>query len=229
MDVILTSVYSALFSITSIFLLIYFKRLRDINLEYIKLRRTFEDIIFSFNKDLQKIERQIQEITKRVEDIGRRKDEGDILFAELKGKLEDLISFKESVATEIERLKEKIEKLSAKCNEIEVKIENLRAADDRKLRFYEEKPAESFPTRFMERNKALTSLTATELKVLEILAEEGEKTVPEIKERIGLTREHTARLMKSLYERGYVERRDNKIPFVYRLAKEMEEIIRKKE
>lgn len=229
MDIILISVYTALFTITSISLLLYFKRFRSISLEYIKMRRTFEDMIFSFNKDLQKIEERIQELMRRL-DAGPRKDEIDVLFADLKGKLEDLISYKERISAEIERLKEDIEKLSTKCNEIEVKMGNLKeAASNRKLVFHEDKSAESFLPRFVERNKALTSLTATELKVLEILAEEGEKTVPEIKERIGLTREHTARLMKSLYERGYVERRDDKIPYVYRLAKEMEEIIKKKE
>lgn len=223
MDMILASVYAALFTVTSIFLLIYFKRLRSINLEYMKLKRTFEDIIFSFNRDLKKIEEKIHDLMKKVE-------VEDTLFTELKGKLEDLISYKEKIAADIERLRGEIEKVSVKYSEIDEKIESLRkATSEKKLRFYEERPSENFQPRLVEGDKALASLTATELKVLEILAEEGEKTVPEIRERIGLTREHTARLMKSLYERGYVERRTDTVPFVYRLAKEMEEIIRKKE
>ncbi|MEM0049115.1 MAG: helix-turn-helix domain-containing protein [Candidatus Bathyarchaeia archaeon] len=223
MDTILISIYAALFTITSIFLLIYFKRLRSINLEYMKLKRTFEDIIFSFNGDLKKIEEKIHELMKKV-------DTEDALFVELRGKVEDLLSYKEKIAADIERLKGEIEKVSAKHSEIDEKIEDLRrTTSDRKLRFYEERPSENLQPKLVGENRALASLTATELKVLEILAEEGEKTVPEIKERIGLTREHTARLMKSLYERGYVERRTNTIPFVYRLAREMEEIIRKKE
>lgn len=223
MDTILISIYAALFTITSIFLLIYFKRLRSINLEYMKLKRTFEDIVFSFNGDLKKIEEKIHELMKKV-------DTEDALFVELRGKVEDLLSYKEKIAADIERLKGEIEKVSAKHSEIDEKIEDLRrTTSDRKLRFYEERPSENLQPKLVGENRALASLTATELKVLEILAEEGEKTVPEIKERIGLTREHTARLMKSLYERGYVERRTNTIPFVYRLAREMEEIIRKKE
>ncbi|MBS7605240.1 MAG: helix-turn-helix domain-containing protein [Candidatus Bathyarchaeia archaeon] len=223
MDTILISIYAALFTITSIFLLIYFKRLRSINLEYMKLKKTFEDIVFSFNGDLKKIEEKIHELMKKV-------DTEDALFVELMGKVEDLFSYKEKIAADIERLKGEIEKVSAKHSELDEKIEDLRkTTSDRKLRFYEERPSENLQPKLVGENRALASLTATELKVLEILAEEGEKTVPEIKERIGLTREHTARLMKSLYERGYVERRTNTIPFVYRLAREMEEIIRKKE
>ena len=77
----------------------------------------------------------------------------------------------------------------------------------------------------LKREKALAPLTPTELRVLEILSTEGDKTVREIKNRIGLTREHTGRLMKSLYDKGYVERRTDKIPYVYRIKKEMENIL----
>jgi DNA-binding Lrp family transcriptional regulator len=65
--------------------------------------------------------------------------------------------------------------------------------------------------------------------VLEILALEGPKTAPEIKDRIKLSREHTARLMKKVYEEGYVERGTTKIPFKYRIKKEMEKLLKKTE
>ena len=77
----------------------------------------------------------------------------------------------------------------------------------------------------LEKEKAITSLTPTELRVLEILCSEGDKTVREIRSRIGLTREHTGRLMKSLYDKGYVERRTDRIPYVYRIKEEMRRIL----
>ena len=81
----------------------------------------------------------------------------------------------------------------------------------------------------IKREKAFAPLTETELSVLEILTVEGPKTAPEIKERIKLSREHTARLMKKLYEEGYLERDTNKIPFKYRVKKEMEKLLKKTE
>jgi predicted transcriptional regulator/uncharacterized coiled-coil protein SlyX len=81
----------------------------------------------------------------------------------------------------------------------------------------------------IKQDKALASLTPTELSVLEILANEGEKTAPEIKTRVNLTREHTARLMKKLYEEGYLERSTGKIPFAYRIKEEMRKIMKKPE
>ena len=75
----------------------------------------------------------------------------------------------------------------------------------------------------------MASLTDTEITVLEILSKEGPKTAPEIKERVQLSREHTARLMKKLYEEGYLEREAAKIPFRYSIKKEMENLMQKAE
>jgi DNA-binding MarR family transcriptional regulator len=81
----------------------------------------------------------------------------------------------------------------------------------------------------IKREKVLAPLTQTELSVLEMLSSEGSKTAPEIKERVKLSREHTARLMKKLYESGYLERETSKIPFRYRVKKEMEKLLKKVE
>jgi len=72
-------------------------------------------------------------------------------------------------------------------------------------------------------------LTETEIMVLEMLLSEGSKTAPEIKERVGLSREHTARLMKKLYEEGYLERETGKIPFRYSAKQELEKFLKKPE
>ncbi len=81
----------------------------------------------------------------------------------------------------------------------------------------------------IKRDKAMASLTDTEVAVLELLSAEGPKTAPEIKEKVGLSREHTARLMKKLYEEGYLERETGKLPFKYSVKKEMEKLLKKPE
>ena len=81
----------------------------------------------------------------------------------------------------------------------------------------------------IKRDKAMATLTDTEIAVLEMLSSEGPKTAPEIKDRLKLSREHTARLMKKLYEQGYLEREANKIPFSYTIKKEMEKLLKKTE
>ena len=85
------------------------------------------------------------------------------------------------------------------------------------------------PVMLIRRDKAMAALTDTEIAVLEMLSKEGAKTGPEIKERVHLSREHTARLMKKLYEEGYLEREEGKIPFRYSIKKEMENLMQKPE
>jgi CRP-like cAMP-binding protein len=59
--------------------------------------------------------------------------------------------------------------------------------------------------------------TETEGKVLRLLVE-GPKTSAQIKEQVGKSREHTARLMKALFDRGLVVRNDRNKPYVYEIT-----------
>jgi hypothetical protein len=63
------------------------------------------------------------------------------------------------------------------------------------------------------------SLEPTEKVVLQLLAKKPRTSV-EMKVLIDKSREHTARLMKNLFERGLVERNDSKKPFVYQVTEQ---------
>jgi predicted transcriptional regulator len=67
--------------------------------------------------------------------------------------------------------------------------------------------------------------TPTELQVLTILASEGPKSAPEIGKVVGRSREHTARLMKRLYEEGYIRRDQTRIPFRYSVVDRLKQSI----
>ena len=70
----------------------------------------------------------------------------------------------------------------------------------------------------------LAKLTPTERGVLELLANGG-KAAPEIGRLVAKSREHTARLMKSLFEQGFVEREANRQPYEYRLNEKVREVL----
>jgi hypothetical protein len=59
--------------------------------------------------------------------------------------------------------------------------------------------------------------TETEARVLRFLVE-GPKTSAQIKEEIGRSREHTARMLKALFDRGLVIRNDRNKPYVYEIT-----------
>lgn len=77
---------------------------------------------------------------------------------------------------------------------------------------------------------ALNSITTpTELQVLTLLANEGPKSAPEIGKLVGRSREHTARLMKKLFDEGYVRRDQTRIPFRYSTVERVKQSFTKPE
>jgi hypothetical protein len=71
--------------------------------------------------------------------------------------------------------------------------------------------------------------TPTELQVLTLLANEGPKSAPEIGRVVGRSREHTARLMKKLFEEGYILRDQSRVPFRYSLVERVKQSFTKPE
>lgn len=76
---------------------------------------------------------------------------------------------------------------------------------------------------------ALSRLTPTELKALQLLVMEGPLPSPNIGRTVGKSREHTARLMKRLYEQGYVDRETSRIPYRYKLNEKIRGVLEKRE
>jgi CRP-like cAMP-binding protein len=82
----------------------------------------------------------------------------------------------------------------------------------------EERPAPVIETRVVPaRQTTGISLDETEMSVIKLLGTKPRTSV-EIKELIGTSREHAARLMKTLFDTGVVTRDASKKPFVYQLT-----------
>jgi len=206
-----------LFAMVSTIIVIYLRKVWNANAEYIKAKNVVEEIILSFNKEISGLKDKIEEVSTRIQSIKMP----DIERA-FRQEIDDL-------SAKIEKMQENFLKLEKKFDGIKMRLDRLDQTSDRGKEYLDEArptfPVE--PAFHLRREKVLASLSPTELKVLEILSREGDMTVREIRKRIGLTREHTGRLMKSLYDKGYVERRTDKIPFLYRIKREMEGILSK--
>ena len=231
LDVMLVLTSVLLFgTISAIFL--YYRRIMTLNKEYERARGVVNDIVvsvdrqFSRQKDrvlffAQKIENVLSEnkkVTKKVEDYEGRLS-GLTKLVEDVPNIEDKVSGQiQEMRNEVVGIKEAQDRVMKKLVEIE-KIKREAYVPEMKIEA-------AIP---IKREKALEPLTETELMVLETIGKEGEKTAPEIREKIGLTREHTARLMKKLYKDGYLERDTHKMPYIYRLKEEMQKILKKRE
>jgi predicted transcriptional regulator len=211
----------------------YYRQLRKAQAEYEKARAAVDDIVLSFNRQFKREDEKLEAIAYKVEasasrgstsrdiieDLEKRlgpletkstldssKIDGTIIRLEAMEKgFRDIVASQEAVTSKITALEQQRKELSA------ISEAGLEAV---------------IPIR---RDKAMSQLTDTEISVLEMLVTEGSKTAPDIKERVKLSREHTARLMKKLYEEGYLERETGKIPFKYSVKKEMEKLLRKNE
>ena len=211
----------------------YYRQLRKIQREYEKAKEAVEDVVLSFNRQLKREAEKLELVAYKVEAVSSKNDKALKRAEEVEKRL---VALEPKIGV---GLKDR-EKMSARLNEADKKLHDVVASQEALAAKISdvEKQAQQFPmipeARVeavipIKREKALAPLTETELSVLEMLAMEGSKTAPEIKDRIKLSREHTARLMKKLYEEGYLERDTSKIPFKYRVKKEMKKLLKKTE
>jgi len=211
----------------------YYRQLRSVKKEYEKARGAVEDIVLSFNRQFKQEADKLELIAYRVEAVSSKSD-NVLKKAEEAGKKIPDLENKISAATE-ERETEvrRLDEIDLKVRDVTVSqdalVAKVSAIEEQARQFLITPEAKIEAVIPIKREKALAPLTETELSALEMLALEGPKTAPEIKERIRLSREHTARLMKKLYESGYLERETSKIPFKYHVKEEMSKILKKTE
>jgi chromosome segregation ATPase len=211
----------------------YYKQLQKVRREYEQAREILSDIVVSFNRQLkQDAERttlvayKVEALSSKSERALNKAEETYKKMQSLEEKISEFLEHEEKVSAKLGEVDEKVkafstslERLNSKVSEIEEQTRQLSTIPETKIEAV-------IP---IKKEKALAPLTETEVSVLEMLVSEGPKTAPEIKDRIKLSREHTSRLMKKLYEGGYLERDMSKIPFKYNVKREMENFLKKKE
>ena len=122
---------------------------------------------------------------------------------------------------------EKVVELNTRVENIETSIESMRD----ELKKLVSQPHVISQTQSVsapipvEGNNIIQQITKTEMDVLKMIVDLGEGTVPEIKDVISKTREHTSRLLKKLYEKGYIDRNTSSMPYRYSIRKEIRELI----
>ena len=211
----------------------YYKQIRKAQREYEKAREALEDIVLSFNREIKREADNLEIVAFKVEGIAAKADnsfkKADIVekkFAPFESSVNNLTESNTHVLTRLTEVDMKTRDVEASQETLKTKITALDEQLQKAIVIPEVRSETVIP---IKRDKAMAALTDTELTVLEMLSTEGPKTAPEIKERVQLSREHTARLMKKLYEEGYLERETGKIPFKYSVKEEMGKLLKKTE
>jgi chromosome segregation ATPase len=211
----------------------YYRQIRKAQKEYEKARDAVEDIVLSFNRELKREADRLELLAYKVEGSTARADNSikkvesmEKKFAPMEKQLETVSENNSKVLSQIAEMDTKTQSIEAENQALKTEIREVKEQVEKLIAVPEIKSEPVIPIR---RDKAMAALTDTEVTVLEMLSAEGSKTAPEIKDRVQLSREHTARLMKKLYEKGYLERETGKIPFRYSIKKEMKKLLRKAE
>jgi len=214
--------------------LLYYKRIRRVHEEYEKAKGVVGDIVISFDRQLERQEGKLNEIARRTDALSSKNEmvadkigDGEARLATFASEINALSKTVQEVSGRFEGIDKKLEEVAKVQEGIAQRVDEIEKAGQRTTRpkASETKIETAIP---IKKERALAPLTETELGVLEILAVEGEKTASEIKKRIQLSREHTSRLMRKLYEDGYLERDTQKIPYTYHVKEEMLKILKKK-
>ncbi len=200
-------------AITMVASFIYYKRIKQAQAEYEESKEILKSITQVFVGQVEKISKSI---------VGMQRDASDAQH--MAGEAHDTSS--EAIRA-AEKSREETKKLAERIDDVDKSISSMREEIKKLL----ERPAIA-PVQArveapipVEGDAVLENLTETELEVLALIEEMGEGTVPEIRERIGKTREHTARLLKKLYERGFIDRNTSGMPYRYSVRKEIKELI----
>ncbi len=233
--------YFELLLIVAIFMLLlsssafgmYYKRIKKVKKEYEKARAVVSDVIISFDKQFEKQEKNLADVNQKTdmlnsktENAVRRMEEYDRTSTNLVNKLEAVSNVENEMAVKVEEMTKRVDKVDNAQKEI---LEKLKEIEKVKYEAPAAMPRTSIEAAIpIKKERALAPLTETELSVLEILAQIDRMTAPEIRQRVELTREHTSRLMKKLYDDGYLERDTRKMPYIYSIKEEMLKLLKKR-
>jgi DNA-binding MarR family transcriptional regulator len=207
---------ACLFAVTVVASFIYYQRIRRAQEEYEGSKDIIRGITVGFTK-------QIEKITRSLSNIERDASDARIIASEAMKVSQEASETAKENEEERRILAEKISETEKALSDMKEEMQKLSI-----------RPV-VVPTQLdvdapipLKKDDVLDQLTPTELDVLALIEEMGEGTVPQIRERVGKTREHTARLLKKLFERGFIDRNTSGMPYRYYIRKEIRELIHQK-
>jgi hypothetical protein len=203
-----------LFAVTTIASFIYYKRISQAQQEYEESRDIVRGITNGFTRQISRLMAAISGFEIDASDAQRMATQA--LEASRKA-----VEASNSGVDERKLLAERFEGTEKTIEEIRKEIREL---SKRPVPLVRAVPLDApIP---LQQGDVLDQLTPTEFDVLTLIDEMGEGSVPEIRERIQKTREHTARLLKKLFDKGFIDRNTSSMPYRYHLRKEVVELVK---
>jgi predicted transcriptional regulator len=211
------------------FTVLYRRLLSKAAEEYEKAGNTVRGLIATLKKRQDEQEQRAEQTSFDIEEAQAATDRAAIKLQELKKRISNLTRNTKANSTtnrnlteEVKTVQREIQNILKTQDTLQRHITTLNKKIERTARH------EKIETNLNAETEPLTNITETERQVLMMLVEEGPITSPKMEKKIRKTREHTARLMKKLWQDGYVERDTHRMPFTYHPTKELKKLLKKK-
>ncbi len=205
---------AALLLVTVAASIIFYRKIKEATTEYEGSKESIRNITFGFTRQVNRIQQDVAKVeneaaTTRMVASEAFRNSGETKEATLRG------------LEAIKMMQDRVESTESTVESLKKEVQKLATAPKQRLIIRQDIEA-PIP---VQQGNVLAQLTETELSALKKIAELGEGAVPEIKEHLGTTREHTARMLKRLYESGFVDRSTNAMPYRYSIRKEIRDLI----
>ena len=192
---------------------IYHQRISEAQEEYENSKNLVRDITFGFTRQLKRVSNKITGLEENVHDAY-------ILASEAVKNSEVTLQSVKVNDFDAQGIQNKISEHENALQEMKKELKSL--ASRPLPRVISREVDAAIP---VEGAAVLDQLTDTEIEVLTIIQGMGESGVPQIRDKINKTREHTARLLKKLFDKGFIDRNTSSMPYRYHVRKEIEELI----
>jgi hypothetical protein len=203
-----------LFIVTFAASFIYYKRIKEAQLEYEGSKDIIKNLTLGFSGQVTRLSQKIRGI-EESSNVAQHA-------------ASDALKISHQAIIEAHRGEEGVLKLEERLLESENDIALIKE----EVKKLSTRPVVTVPLKSvnapipLRQDAVLDQLTETELEVLTMIEEMDEGSVPEIRDRIGKTREHTARLLKKLFDQGFIDRNTSGMPYRYNIRKEIRELIK---
>jgi DNA-binding MarR family transcriptional regulator len=212
--------------ITVIITITYCNLLKLAQNEYERAKNVIGAIISTFRRRQKGQEEDIDQLSYQTEVVASSLEKVKNNLQKMNNQLQNIVENSESTIPNYNEIIDRIDLLQKELNIISKKQQNFQ----KELITIGQKPISTLKEDELDiinGAPTFTKLTDTERLVLKYLMDKGAMPSSLVEERIGKTREHTARLLKKLWQEGYVERETHRIPYIYRVTDNLQRMMLK--
>jgi uncharacterized protein YukE len=198
------------------------RRLDISRMSYREARQLLSAMVCSLSTRIRQNEMLTRELSEQVQMLNA--NQARISSSAQTADKERLLEYMQDWTGNVKQFVEKVDRLEKNLKNVEQQFQDMRIHVDRLTRSQDMTSGNRVVPVGVVTEDTLGRLSQTERSVLELLVS-GRRAAPEIGRLMTKSREHTARLMKALFEQGFVERETDRQPYEYHLNDKVKDVL----